>query len=95
MTRFGKVEIVDITPPGMGIRHDFPLEKTVAITIEFTWAGRPIKLECEVRSSRAFESGFRTGLVIRGGPSQREYYKLVEKEIEKMKAAQPQAPQVI
>jgi hypothetical protein len=92
-TRLGEVEIVDITPPGMGIRHDFSLEKTVALTLEFTWAGRRLKLECEVRSTREDGNGkFRSGLAIRGGPSEKEYRQLVEREIEKMKAATSQRP---
>ena len=95
-TRFGDVEIIDITPPGIGIRHEFSLEKVAALTLEFSWAGRRLKLECEVRSTRDAGSGkFRSGLAIRGGPSEKEYRQLVEREIEKMKAAQLQRPSAV
>lgn len=95
-TRLGEVEIIDVTPPGIGIRHDFSLEKTVALTLEFTWAGRKLKLECEVRSTRDIGGGkFRSGLAIRGGPAEKEYRQLVEREIQKMKAAQVAAPSAI
>lgn len=93
MTRLGAVEIIDVTPPGLGISHDFPIQRTVILTLDFTWGGKPMKLECEIRSTREVSPGkYRSGLSIFGGPSAVEYRKLVEREIEKMKAAQAERP---
>lgn len=95
-TRLGAVEIIDVTPPGLGISHDFKIERTAVITLEFTWGGKPLELECEIRSTREVSPGkYRSGLSIFGGPSAVEFRKLVEREIEKMKAAQVQRPSVV
>ncbi len=96
-SKFGVVEIFDVTPGGLGIAHDFRLEKGAQLWLEFTWAGRPLRLECEVRSTqrRANETKQRSGLVIRGGASADEYRRLVERELEKMKAAQTGRPSTI
>ncbi len=89
-SRLGSVEIFDVTPTGLGITHDFRMEKGTQLWLEFTWAGRPLRLECEVRSIHRRGDGSKqpSGLLVRGGPSADDYRRLVEREIEKMKATQ-------
>ncbi len=90
-TRYGAVEIVDFSPAGIGICSDFPIDVHMPLWLEFKWGATPMRLECEVRScvhSRA-DGKFRTGLAVRGPSIAETYRKLVERELEKIKAAAP------
>ena len=96
-TASGRVEILDVSPSGIAIKHEFPLKRGWTLSLDFTWGGRPLHLDCEVRSTQqmAGETFFRTGLKVQGGRSAIDYEQLVEREIEKMKAAQALRPSAI
>ena len=96
-TANGRVEIIDVSPSGVAIRHEFPLKRGWILSLKFTWAGKPLDLDCEVRFTQQFpgDTHYHTGLKIQGGASALVYQQLVEREIEKMKAAQSQRPSTI
>ena len=79
MTGFGRVDIIDCGVNSVGVRHETAVEKGMQTWLEFTWSGRLIRLDCEVRSSKVprGEDRYRTGLMIRGGASAEEYRRRV------------------
>ena len=93
VTRYGPVEIVDFSPSGIGICSDFPIDVHFPLWLEFNWGTTPMRLECEVRScihSRA-DGKYRSGLQVRSAQSADTYRKLVERELQKIKATQTPA----
>ena len=97
MTGFGPVNIIDLGPNGLGIGHDCPLQRGATTWIEFYWGETMIRLNCEVRTTRASvgEMKFASGLLILGGLSADDYRRRVEAEIETMKAAESKLPPLI
>lgn len=89
MTGFGPVHILDVGPKAVGIRHEAAAERGSTTWLEFSWAGRILRLDCEVRTSRKprAENKFRTGLAVIGGLGAEEYRYRVEEALAGMKVA--------
>jgi hypothetical protein len=85
MTGFGPAEIVDLSPNSLALLHDWSAEKGAETWLEFSWAGRLIRLDCEVRTCRRSpaDAKYRSGVLVRGGFSADEFRQRVEAEIAK------------
>ena len=97
LTGSGPVSILDLSPTGLGIVHDCPLQRGATTWVEFYWGETLIRLHCEVRGTREStgEMKFASGLVILGGLSAEDYRRRVETELENMKAAESKLPPLI
>lgn len=86
MTGFGPANIIDLTPKSIAITHGWPAAKGATTWLEFSWAGRLIRLDCEVRSTRysRADATHRSGLVVSGGLSASEFERRVRDELAKL-----------
>ena len=84
MTGLGPADLVDVGPESLALVHKWPAEKGTTTWVEFTWAGTPIHLKCEIRVSRLSpsDSNYRSGCIVRGGLSAAEFRQRVEKALE-------------
>jgi len=97
MTGFGPVNIIDLGRNGLGVGHDWPLQRGATTWVEFHWGETLIRLHCEVRATRAStgEMKFASGFLVLGGPSADDYRRRIEAEIETMKTAESKLPPLI
>ena len=89
ITGFGPAHIVDLTPKSIAITHEWPVTKGVTTWLEFSWAGRLMRLDCEVRSTRysRADAKHRSGLIVSGGFSASEFERRVRDELAKLASA--------
>jgi hypothetical protein len=96
----GRVEIVDLSVAGMGIQHDFPLRSGSEATVEFSWSGTVIRLQCTVartQSEKSVPGRYRSGLQINKKKSEGfvVYRKRVLAALEKLREAEGRLPPVL
>lgn len=85
MTSFGPAKLLDLGPASLALSHDWAAEKGATTWLEFSWSGRLMRLECEVRRIRYVKADahYRSGLLITGGVSAEDYKKRVRNELDR------------
>jgi hypothetical protein len=84
-----RVEVLDLSATGVGIRHAFPLQRGAREVLEFRWE-IPLTLQCVVVRSRVVPGGFHTGLAIERCP--REYRERVAEAVERKRREELNTP---
>lgn len=90
----GVVSIMNLSITGIGIEHPFQIKPGLQTFLEFAWGGTVLRLWCTVAHSRPKRDGdgFRTGLIVGRGASEKEYKERVKEAIRKMIEAEKQQP---
>ncbi len=91
----GRVDIVNMSLNGIGIAHDFPIKAGTQTFLEFSWAGKVLRLWVTVANCRRDRAGtgYRSGLVVQNrSESDAEYRQRVKEGLDRLRESESDLP---